>query len=87
MEYICKNGHIFLHPAKTITVKGDITTEFSVCPHCLLGDYTENKHEQRITSVISVDLDAVDAKLAEGYVVEALYAKTATLVKKAAVEG
>jgi len=97
MEYICKNAHIFLHPAKIMStiptricevpLSADATVELSVCPVCQSIIYRENKHEQRITSVISVDLDDVDAKLAEGYVVEALYAKTATLVKKTAVEG
>jgi len=39
--------------------------------------------KNRIESVKSVDLNEVDAWLQKGYEVQELYAKTATLVKKA----
>ena len=87
MRYICENGHIFEHIAKEITstIDGDNTTtlECPCCPLCVSRVYIEYVLDKKhITSVISVDLSEVDAKLQEGYEVEALYAKTATLVKK-----
>jgi len=82
MKYICEQNHEFEHTAKLITVAGNVTLEQAICPYCQSIIYHENKQESKITSVISVDLSEVDTKLKEGYVVEALYAKTATLVKK-----
>ena len=87
MRYICENGHIFEHTGKetTIAVDGDNTLmlEHPICPICTTRIYAEYVLDKKqITSVISVDLSEVDAKLQEGYEVEALYAKTATLVKK-----
>ena len=83
MRYICENDHIFEHTAKMTTCVDDIVYEIPVCPHCYIKTYAEHVIDTKITSVISVELDKVDAKLAEGYEVESLYAKTATLVKKA----
>ncbi len=58
-------------------------TETHVCPFCQSLEYTEFAEPQpEITSVVNVDLADVDAKLKEGYVVESLYAKTATLVRR-----
>jgi hypothetical protein len=82
VKYICEQNHEFEHTAKLITVKDNITLEQSICPYCQTIIYRENKQENKITSVISVDLDKVDEKLKDGYIVESLYAKTATLVKR-----
>jgi len=85
MKYICENGHEFLHTAKIIQIEPDGTSQLEtpVCPICQSVVYDEYVLGQKtITSVISVDLADVDARLKEGYVVESLYAKTATLVKK-----
>jgi len=94
MRYICENDHIFEHTAKLQTrsqieedtLKGreecDIL-EIPVCPICETRIYSEYVLDKKqITSVMSVDLSEVDNKLKEGYEVESLYAKTATLVKK-----
>ena len=83
MRYICENNHVFEHTAKRIEVLENLTIEHYVCPHCKTLTYCEYTLDKKsITSVISVDLAEVDAKLAEGYEVESLYAKTATLVKR-----
>ena len=87
MRYICENDHIFEHVAKEITstIDGENTTtlEVPVCPLCVTRIYSEYVLDKKqITSVVSVNLEEVDGKLAEGYEVEALYAKTATLVKR-----
>lgn len=85
MQYRCKNEHVFEQAAKMIVTDEALgTIEFPVCPHCLQKHYSQYKVEEKITSVISVDLSEVDTKLKEGYGVESLYAKTATLVKKVA---
>lgn len=87
MRYICENDHIFEHTGKEITlaIDGDnsLQLEIPICPICVTRIYSEYVlDKKRITSVISVSLEEVDAKLQEGYEVENLYAKTATLVKK-----
>jgi len=83
MEYKCENNHIFVHTAKLIEPRGDGSIETPVCPRCGIVSYREYKTpESTIISVISVDIADVDSKLTEGYEVESLYAKTATLVKR-----
>jgi len=65
----------------------DGVVQKSVCPYCLsinIDEYTDQKPE--ISSVVSVPIEEVDAKLKEGYVVKDLYAKTATLIKLAQKE-
>ena len=86
MRYICENDHKFIHTAKLI--KQDVhddasTVEAPVCPICLTVIYDEYVlDKKKIISVVSVHIDEVDSKLQEGYEVESLYAKTATLVKR-----
>ena len=85
MRYICENGHIFEHAGKEITMVIDgnnsLTLHHPICPICVTRIYSEYVlDKKRITSVISVDLADVDSKLQEGYEVDNLYAKTATLV-------
>ncbi len=64
-------------------VSNQKSLEYTVCPFCQALEYSEFVDPQpEITSVVSVDLADVDAKLQEGYIVESLYAKTATLVKR-----
>lgn len=62
------------------------TVETSVCPYCHSLNFDEIKpepvEEQKTVSVKSVDLDQVDEMLTQGYVVHALYAKNAVLIKK-----
>jgi hypothetical protein len=86
VRYICECGNKFHHTAK-ITIPHshvtDGTVEFYCCPECQSTDYDEYVLDQkRITSVVSVALSDVDARLKEGYEVESLYAKTATLVRR-----
>lgn len=94
MRYICENDHIFEHTAKlhilsrseesTLKNRDECDTlDIQVCPICesrIYAEYVLDK--QKISSVISVDIADVDANLAQGYEVESLYAKTATLVKR-----
>ena len=90
MRYICENGHIFEHTGKLHALSSrdeSDSIEVPVCPICetriylvLDSEYVLDK--KRITSVLSVDLSEVDSKLKEGYEVDNLYAKTATLVKR-----
>ena len=85
MKYICENDHIFEHTAKLHARSSDeiSSVEVPVCPICETRTYTEYVlDKKRIVSVVSVDLSEVDAKLKEGYEVDSLYAKTATLVKR-----
>ena len=88
MRFICENGHIFEHVAKLTRMtfnkdQPDENLEIPVCPICTTRIYSEYVLDKKqITSVISVNLDEVDSKLKEGYEVESLYAKTATLVKR-----
>ena len=84
MRYICERDHIFEHVGKMIlTNEHGTITEIPICPICESNIYSEYVLDKKsIKSVISVDLAEVDAKLAEGYEVESLYAKTATLVKR-----
>ena len=46
----------------------------------------KRKEQVEITAVVSVPIEQVDDKLAEGYLVHELYAKTATLVKHKVAE-
>ena len=56
--------------------------ETHVCPHCHSLNIDEVPPvKEQIASVKSVDLANVDEYLKEGYVVHALYAKTAVLTK------
>ena len=85
MRYICERDDIFEHTAKLIQIEPDGTSqlEVPVCPICHTNVYSEYVlDKQKIVSVVSVDLTDVDAKLKDGYTVESLYAKTATLVKR-----
>jgi len=43
----------------------------------------ELEESEQIASVVSVELNQVDPYLAQGYIVHELFAKTATLIKKA----
>jgi hypothetical protein len=66
--------------------------ETSVCPECQSIHYTEvAQPEPKITNVVTMSIEDdpvtqayLQAKIQEGYVVESLYAKTATLVKREA---
>ena len=90
-EYVCNNGHKFLHPA-ILTVESKLTVSTAidgntlashVCPECHSAEISVAP-EENIVSVKSVPLEEVDTWLAEGYKVRELYAKTATLIKTAA---
>ena len=86
MKYICENDHTFMHTAtlEEYIEESDANTKTPVCPICHSKVYDEYVlGDKQIVSVISVDIADVDSRLKEGYVVESLYAKTATLVKKA----
>lgn len=83
VRYICEHDDKFTHTAKRITQLGTDTFEIPICPICHTNVYDEYVLDQKkITSVVSVDLADVDEKLKEGYEVESLYAKTATLVRR-----
>ena len=84
MRYICERDHIFEHTGKMISnIDDHVILEVPVCPICETRVYSEYVLDKKtITSVISVNLAEVDTKLQEGYEIESLYAKTATLVKK-----
>jgi len=84
MKYICENDHIFEHTAKMISnIDDHVILEVPVCPICETRIYAEYVlDKRRIISAISVDIADVDSKLQEGYEVDNLYAKTATLVKR-----
>ena len=85
MRYICEYDHIFEHTGKLHARSLDeiSSVEVPVCPIYETRIYAEYVlDKKRIISVVSVDLSEVDAKLKEGYEVDNLYAKTATLVKK-----
>ena len=75
--------------AKNLFVKvGDLISvgaqlETHVCPYCRSLNLEEVVEILPVVSVRSVDLSEVDNLLKEGYEVHELYAKTATLVKKA----
>lgn len=67
----------------------DPILERRVCPFCLslnIQEHVEQVLDEKIVSVKSVDLDKVDTMIAEGYEVKELYAKAATMVKKAVVK-
>ncbi len=60
----------------------DIMT-INVCPYCRSRHFDELKLEEaRITSVKSVPIEEVDDWIAKGYEVEALYQKSANLIKR-----
>ena len=91
MRYICEKDHIFERIGKNINTiimsdganSTSKTTETPVCPICgtnIFSEYILDK--KKITNIISVTIDEVGSKLQEGYEVESLYAKTATLVKR-----
>lgn len=82
MRYICENGDIFEHTAKKSYQEENIEYELPICPICYTNVYSEYVLDDAIISVISVPLADVDEKLKEGYKVQSLYAKTATLIKK-----
>jgi len=87
MKYICENNHVFEHTGKEITTARDgnntLTLEHPICPICVTRIYSEYVlDKKKISSVVSVAIDEVDSKLREGYEVESLYAKTATLVRR-----
>ena len=64
-------------------VADEIWETYKMCPLCGSFEFDEYKEVQpEISSVKSVPLAEVDDLLKEGYVVESLYAKTATLVKR-----
>lgn len=98
MKYVCSAGHKFIHPAvRTIYDEGaskissiEMPVPFTVyhqCPVCRTIDYDEYVEPQAdIVSVKSVDLSEVDDYLKQGYIIECLYAKTATLKKLAEVK-
>jgi len=52
-------------------------------PKAYLVYVLELEEAETVTSVLSVELNQVDPYLAQGYIVHELFAKTATLVKKA----
>jgi hypothetical protein len=55
-----------------------------VCPYCQSLNIDEFVVPQaEIVSVKSVELDKVDEWIGQGYEVKELYAKTATMIKKA----
>jgi len=92
MKFECLDCHKkFVYPTKKIEqlfpVEGahypTKIIEAHVCPYCESLNITEYIEPQPdITSVISIPIEDVDAKLKEGYVVRELYAKTATLIKQ-----
>jgi|GEM_PF-2743415 len=88
MKHLCENWHVFEHAGKMITNLTDsVTVEVPVCPICYTSTYSEYVLDKKqIINVISVDIADVDDKLKEGYEVESLYAKTATLVKRQLIE-
>lgn len=80
-----KDGNIAVAVGSLVVITDSIETH--VCPYCHSLDFKEYVEvEPAITSVISVDIQDVDAKLKEGYEVHSLYQKSATLVKKEEVK-
>ena len=92
MKYQCLNPECkktflqsaLLHVPLANGASGALFAESHCCPFCHGLDIEEFKLEEaKIISVLSVPLEDVDAKLKDGYQVHELYAKTATLTKKA----
>jgi hypothetical protein len=68
------------NPAKQVTLT--TTVETSVCPFCHNIKFTEFIEPiEELEDVISVEYVNVGAKIAEGYKVKEIYAKSCTLVK------
>jgi Zn ribbon nucleic-acid-binding protein len=90
MKYQCTQGHKFTHPAKlTIFRVGMVSydrendfLETAVCPICKVVTFEEwVEPEVELEDVISVEYVNVGAKIAEGYRVKEIYAKSCTLIK------
>jgi hypothetical protein len=85
VKYQCERGHIFIFPTTQHSGSELCWVELKSCPECnswKISEYVEPQAE--ITSVKSVDLNEVDTYLKDGYIVEAMFAKTATVIKKEA---
>jgi hypothetical protein len=93
-QYKCSNlncGEVFTHTAKltendlsigmnTLGIKKSLETH--VCPFCHNIKFTEYVEPiEEIEDVISVEYVGVGAKIAEGYRVKEIYAKSVTLIK------
>ena len=77
--------HLLASSLRHRIIEGDVET--FVCPFCRSNDFSEYVDlEADIVSVKSVDLNEVDTYLKDGYVVEAMFAKTATIKKLAVKE-
>jgi hypothetical protein len=98
MKFQCKNPECkktFLYAGKLIANDVSIglntapiikSFEIHVCPYCHGLDFEEVVEPlsiEKIVSVKSVELDKVDEMIGQGYEVKELYAKTATMIKKA----
>jgi len=73
----------FIHPEDHVLLK---MIEKPICPYChglTFEEYVEPIIQDKIVSVKSVELDKVDEWISQGYEVKELYAKTATMIKKA----
>ena len=85
MKYQCLNQtckKTFMHTAESNCTEENYVTTHHICPYC--GSKYYDLFTPKITSVKSVDLSEVDKYLKQGYEVEQLYSKTATLIKKEA---
>lgn len=91
MKYKCLNDQCeetFLFPAKRTSTTynarslAEVMVEKHICPYCYSEDIDEIKLEQeKITSLVSVPIEEVDALIKQGYMVHETFAKTATLKK------
>jgi hypothetical protein len=97
MKYeCCKCKELFTHTAKEVNHKtvGIVdgfedyeNYETQVCPFCHNVKFTEFvEPEVELEDVISVEYVNVGAKIAEGYKVKEIYAKSVTLVKPKVVK-
>jgi hypothetical protein len=86
LKYICESGHVFSHPCKIITgINNDAIVSLvesyncpiPECHNIKFSEYVEVPEE--LSDVISVPYEGVAVKLAEGYKVVEIYAKTITL--------
>jgi hypothetical protein len=83
MKYQCDKGHVFLFPVVNHIGTEVSWLEFKECPFCNelsnrnLSEYVEVPEE--LSDVISVPYEGVAVKLAEGYKVVEIYAKTITM--------
>jgi hypothetical protein len=96
-KYICaKCSEVFTHTARMVVADEKAgcvvlgasipypvnTIETAVCPFCHNIKFTEYiEPEVELEDVISVEYVNVGAKIAEGYKVKEIYAKSCTLVK------